>query len=54
VEGELLLDPHTGMVLAQRSVLTKPRGKLPAGTVLFETATIELRVTNSPWPPGTH
>jgi hypothetical protein len=54
VEGELLLDPRTGVVLASRSILTKPRGKLRAGTVLDETATIELRVTNSPWPPGTH
>jgi hypothetical protein len=53
-EGELLIDPHTGMELSSRSIITKPRGELPAGTILFESATIERRVTNSPWPPGTH
>jgi hypothetical protein len=51
-DDQVIIDPTTGDLLGERIVANNlVLDGLPAGTIRFEDATIELRITNSPWPP---
>jgi len=51
VEDEVVLDPHTGTLLGERSVAIAPAQGLAAGTVRYESVIVARAITNRPAPP---